>query len=255
GVTYEQVFTGNGVYQDVSGPIEYRASGTVGIALRKYSEGKGYTPTEYPWTGNYYFASDWKLVPNSGGATYSALHWNMQKGSPVPSYITPTIKDFDKLYPKAKLIDAVKEGVTNWNQVFGYEALRAEVASDNSVVGEDDKNVIEIDADPSVGYAFANWRSNPNTGQIRRAAVHLGGVWFDPSMFYDSAAPSGGTSAVPPPKAPQRNAGPAVMWGPLNEKPACLMWAPKYRVEAATASTGAADTTAPSLTPDQQFHN
>ncbi len=52
GVTYQQVFTGNGVYDDGTGPVEVRASGTVGIALRHYGEGDGYAPKEYPMTGN-----------------------------------------------------------------------------------------------------------------------------------------------------------------------------------------------------------
>src|SRR6266545_1229303 len=54
GVTYEQVFTGQGIYDDGSGPFTYRASGTLGIGLRKYAEGDGYKATEMPWL-TYYF--------------------------------------------------------------------------------------------------------------------------------------------------------------------------------------------------------
>jgi hypothetical protein len=247
GVTYQQVFSASG-----------GVAGTLGIALRKYTEGKGYTPTSYPVGGNFYFPSDEKLVPNSGGGTSTAIHWNMKKGAPITYYITPTINQFDQQFPNAKVIDAVKEGVTNWNQVFGYEALRAEVAKDNSVVGEDDKNVIMVDPDPSMGYAFSDWRSNPNTGEIRGVSIYLGGVWFDDSQFQKAPPPSSGTaSATPPPKPLDRKAGPTILWGPLHNKPACVLWAPKYRVDgvAAAAAGGPAAPGAPMLTPDQQFHN
>ena len=37
-------------------------------------------------------------------------------------------------------------------------------------------NYLIYDADPTVGYAFANWRTNPNTGEIRGASVYFNGA-------------------------------------------------------------------------------
>src|SRR5262249_31595187 len=57
GVTYEQVFTGQATYNDgVSAPFNYRASGTLGIALRRYQEGAGFTQVVYA-DQEYFFRS------------------------------------------------------------------------------------------------------------------------------------------------------------------------------------------------------
>lgn len=65
GVTFEQLFTG---YADVADPgsWEYlednqlRNSGTLGVALRRYQEGAGYTPTPLP-PQEHYFRSEPRL--------------------------------------------------------------------------------------------------------------------------------------------------------------------------------------------------
>ena len=53
GATYEQVFTGHGEIADPNSWLlgednAFRGSGTLGMALRRYSEGRGFTPREYP---------------------------------------------------------------------------------------------------------------------------------------------------------------------------------------------------------------
>jgi hypothetical protein len=256
GVTYEQVFTGQGAYYTSSGAYTVSASGTVGVALRKYSEGAGYTLTPYPQSGNYYFQSDWKLVPNTGGADYSAIHWNLKPGQSITYWITPGVKDFDAKFPKAKIIDAVKEGVTNWNAVFGWEALKVKMADDYSVVGQDDKNVIEIDQDPSAGYAFANWRTNPNTGEIRGATVYLGGVWFESNPFAPrtTTTTSGSGDLVNLGKPQARPTAPELSWSPMSIKPACIMWAPSFREGGDDKADAATGTTTATADPDAQFH-
>ncbi len=262
GVTYEQVFSGNGLYDDGTGHlVSYHTSGSVGLALRKYNEGKGFTSTPYPQTGNFFFSSDWQLVANTGGATHSAIHWNIQKGmKPIPYYITPEIQVFDKMYPNAHITDAVKEGIENWNAIFGFKVLEARLAGPDDDIGQDDKNFIIVDPDPSAGYAFANWSSNPNTGEIRRATVYLGGTWFSSNPFAPTPPPSSGTSLTPDVKPAAKPKLVGMAFSPLKADPACVLWAPKYqmqyRAEEADAGTGATGgTTAPALTPDQQFHN
>jgi hypothetical protein len=262
GVTYEQVFTGNGLYDDGTGhKIDYHTSGTVGIALRKYSEGKGFQPTPYPQNGNYYFTADYQLVP--GGAATSAIHWNIQKGmsKKITYYITKDIQIFDQRYPKAHIIDAVKEGVTNWNAILGVDALEAKLAGPDDDIGQDDKNFIIVDSDESAGYAFANWRTNPNTGEIRGASVYLGGVWFAQNQFDNSAKTSSGgndnlTNDVKPAAKPKLV---GLAWSPLKASPTCVMWAPKYRssFKAADAATGTGTGTGTGATapdPNDQFH-
>lgn len=254
GVTYEMVFSGNGLVDDGAGnQSTYYAAGTLGVALRKYAESKNYTPTAYPYTGDYYFTSDYKLVP--GGATATAAHFAIYKGmTPIVYYITPDVAMWDAMYPKAKLIDAIKEGVENWNDVFGFKALEARVTTDATIVGEDDKNVIEIDTDPSAGYAFANWRSNPNTGETRGASVYIGGAWVTSNPYTPATATSGSNGAP----APSTSAMPkphkvSLTWAPLEANPACVMWAPQFQMQPVADDTTGGTTAAPD--PDQQFHN
>ena len=97
---------------------------------------------------------------------------------------------------------AVERGVEGWNAAFGFEVFRARVATASESFGQDDKNYIIFDPDPSLGFAFANWRTNPNTGEIRGASVYFGGAWVDRFGFEDDPADGGSGGAPVRPATP-----------------------------------------------------
>ena len=69
GVTWEQVSSGHAnqpINDGAGGGVNaLRASGTLGIALRKYTEGAGYTQTQMPDLGELYFRAEPEMVPGT----------------------------------------------------------------------------------------------------------------------------------------------------------------------------------------------
>src|SRR5262249_13050403 len=100
GVSFEQVFTGQGIYDDGVNPaFTYRASGTLGIGLQKYSEGQGFTRTPYA-DDEYYFRSDRRALPNTGGFTSNPIKWKIKKGmQPLKIWISRGILQAQAHYP------------------------------------------------------------------------------------------------------------------------------------------------------------
>ncbi len=229
GATYQQIFTGTSTIATATGPFEFRASGTLGISLRKYKEGDGFAPTVAPPV-EHFFQSDWKLIPNTGGADYSAMHWNFRPGmKPVTFLITRDILEIQKQHPGVDVVGAIQKGVTNWNEAFGYKALEARVADEKDDFSEDDKNFIVIDRSPAAGYAFANWRLNPNTGEVRGATVYIGGVWFDNYFEDDADEPVNPDELKKDRPAPTLEKRPVIDFAPLAAKPLCILEAPAMR--------------------------
>ena len=250
GVTFDQIFTG---YADAGNPQSwlggennaFRASGTLGIALRKYKEGPGFTPGQISNQGEFFFRSDVTLVPNGGGPTQTAVRWNVHPGmKPIRWVISDHVLQAQKDYPQYDVVGALKTAITNWNAVFGYTVLTSDVADASQSFGDDDTNYVLWDEDPTFGAAFANWRTNPNTGEIRGASVYMNSVWLliADQIFADDApvhgSPSGG--GVPPllaKPATSKPRVPSIVWEGMNTKPLCVLWAPQYRdADAITAS-------------------
>lgn len=251
GVTFEQVWTGRGLLNFSSGPQEVRMSGALGIALRRYKEGDGFQPT--PFAG-YYFPSDWLTLPDGGGDIVTSAHWNVKAGmTPIKFRITRDILKFQEQFPKAKVVDAVKAGVENWNQVFGFKAFEAVLADEKDDFAEDDKNFIVVDRDPSAGFAFANWRTNPNTGEIRGATVYLGGVWFDDSAFEDDEEKPANPDELVAKSATVNPERPRITWAGLQDESLCVYNAPKARDRKEWQKFRAANPQIDALTKDQKF--
>ncbi|HEX9577919.1 MAG TPA: zinc-dependent metalloprotease, partial [Myxococcales bacterium] len=251
GVTFEQVFTG---YADAADPNAwmlgennaFRASGTLGIALRKYSEGAGYKTSQVPDQGEYYFRSDLKLVPNSGQAAQSAVKWNIQPGMKpikwlISDHVLSTMKD--PQYAQYDVMGALKNAIVGWNEVFGFRVLEAAVATPNDSFGDDDTNYVLWDEDPSYGAAFANWRNNPNTGEIRGASVYMSIMWLqiaDQSFSSSMRVRGDGTpELLAAPSAAKKI--PTLAWEGIHEQPLCVLRAESYLKDpemlAAAAST------------------
>jgi hypothetical protein len=267
GVTYEQVFTGQGIYDDGVNPaFTYRASGTLGVGLRKYQEGAGFTRTPYA-DDEYYFRSDRRALPDTGGFTSNPIKWNLKKGNkPITFYIGRGILEAQADYPEFDVIGAAKRGIEGWNDVLGYQAFKAEVAPEDVSFGDSDVNMLAFDY-PGVqaGYAFANWRTNPNTGEILEGNIYGDGVWM---YFFDAArkaAANPGNTA--PPTNPNMIAKPetkpqviGLTWGgmrPEQDPTACIVWASKYNPvysrHLAGASPAPAAATDPKVVAEHQF--
>ena len=185
GAAFQQVFTGEatGQIHDFAGN-EFnlnRVSGTLGIALREYKEGAGFTPGALA-SQEYFFRSFPRIVPNAGFSEQTPVRWNIRPGmKPIRWTISPYVKALaaDPFYGRYDIAGAVKRGVENWNAAFGFKVLEAVVGPDDATPGDDVTNFVYLDVNPAVGFAFADWRENPNTGEIRGASVYLNTIWVD----------------------------------------------------------------------------
>ncbi|HEU4409660.1 MAG TPA: zinc-dependent metalloprotease [Polyangiaceae bacterium] len=228
GIAFEQVFGGffeaprPGLSRSKVEPNPFRASGTLAFALRRYREGEGFTPKPLP-EQELYFRSPPRLVPNTGVSEQSTIRWNLRPGQgPVTWLISPSFARLQaELYPEYDLVGAVKRGVESWNEAFGFEALRAELAPPETSFADDDVNYFVLDEDVSRSFAFADVRVNPNTGEVRGANVYFGHGLIDlADWFYqDGAAPAASQFApVGAAARPKRLA-----WGSLHSEPLCTL--------------------------------
>lgn len=253
GVTYEQVFSGYGTVSDpdASGKAEsnpYKTSGTLGIALRKYQEGADFQARPLP-PKPYYFVSDVRIVPNEGKTVQNPVKWNIHPGmQPIKWVIShhAAAMGADPKYVQYNLVDALKHGIEDWNQVFGFKVFEASVATPDESYADDDKNYLIWDADPSYGAAFANWRTNPNSGEIRGASVYINASWLTgaDASFVDDKADGKRARPLPLARQPKPQLQELTWAGmPEGEKP-CMLWAPAFRDGDGDVSEGA-DTAGP----------
>jgi hypothetical protein len=227
GATFEQVFTGT--INDAVRTFP-RTWGTLGVALRRYAEGPGFEPMphaeELP---GHYFPEEIQRERNTGGLFAYYARWNLRpQGPPIPWYLSAELLDLAKELPQYDWIGAVKAGVEGWNQALGFRALETRMAGPADSFAQDDKNFVIFDRDPSVPFAFANWRGNPNTGEIRGASVYLGGTWVESAIeLFDppppEMPPGSGTAmrplSAPVPPAPAGKLGFA--WSSLRPRTLC----------------------------------
>ncbi len=225
GVSFQQVFAGTADVPISDGQVEpdvFRAAGTLGISIRRYQEGAHYQEVALP-DPEHYFRSDPKHVVGTPDPVQTAAHWDIHRGMrPIEWVISPEVKALDDTaeYADVELVAAVEQGIETWNQAFGFEVFRARLATADESFGQDDKNYIIFDPDPSVGFAFANWRTNPNTGEIRGASVYFGGAWVGRGGIEDDP-PAGGRT---PPQQPSRPAVRSLRWAGMYAAPLCVSW-------------------------------
>jgi hypothetical protein len=101
--------------------------------------------------------------------------------------------------------------------------FEASVASTDQSFADDDTNYFIYDEDPSNGFAFADWRSNPNTGEVRGASVYYNSIWLtDADSLFESDFAG---------KLPQRvrKPTPTVRWKPMVASHLCTLEAPSFR--------------------------
>jgi hypothetical protein len=230
GASFEQAFTGYTVqprFNEEGVESNYfRASGVLGLALRRYSEGEGFQ--ERPLgPGPHYFPSVPRLVPNEGAVDELAAHWNIQPGmKPIRWLISPLVKQAGQRPELQELgIDlaaVVKAGIESWNTAFGFPVLEARMADGDDSFADDDKNYFIWDVNPSVGFAFADWRLNPNNGEIRGASVYFNDAFVDGALSAfaeQEMMPAGDPGAAPVARPAAKR--PALAWQPFPRHPLC----------------------------------
>jgi hypothetical protein len=244
GITFEQVFTG---YSNLSavgdGTLDgnmLRGQGTLGLALRRYAEGQGFVNRPTPATPHYFtteFSGASHIVPNTGKVETRPVRWNIHAGmKPIKWTIShrAQVTQNDPKYADYDIIGALKHGIEDWNEVFGFKVFEAEVGQPGDSFADDDRNFIIWDEDPSVGYAYANWRINPNTGEVRGASVYMNIDWLiGAEMSFQDDPPASPTGFVRAPvKELARKPRPQVSfltWAGGSDNTTCLLWAPGFR--------------------------
>ncbi|MEW5740862.1 MAG: zinc-dependent metalloprotease [Myxococcota bacterium] len=197
GVSWEEVFTG---YTEYAGPgiLDYaqpfRASGTLRMTLRRYQQSPDFTPLEYSPTSTkqYFWSSHWQYVQNEPRYRQWAVKWNIKPGmQPIDWRISKSLEVLER-DPRLAGIDvrgAITRGVERWNDAFGFQVFRVVPTGASDSPGDDDKNFIVVDPNPGANLAFANWRDNPNTGEIRGASVYFSSAFVYSALEHDGGAP------------------------------------------------------------------
>jgi Met-zincin len=226
GVQFDQVFSGHfnkaiNVLLDGVQTNAFQMSGTISMSLRKYKVSQGYTTAPME---DFYFPSDGKVQPylSDVGPAVTAARWNIHRGmTPIKWTISSRINALaaDPRYAAYDIKKAIKAGIENWNQVFGFTALTAVIGTNAVESGDDDKNVLVIDEDPTFGFAFADWRSNPNNGEIRGASVYFNSSWLDYAAYLFEPMESPTTPAIAARVAAARQVKDlSISWNGLSKK-------------------------------------
>jgi hypothetical protein len=243
GATFDQVFTGVEtalvtVQPDVALEQTVRVAGTLSLALRRYAEGEGYLPTPLPPLPHY-FPSAPRRVPGTGEEVEVANKWNIHPGgAPIVWAISPVAEKVrqDPALADIDFAGAIARGIEAWNEAFGFPALAARPARPDEGHGDDDVNYFIFDTDQTFTAAFADTRSNPNTGEIRGASV------FFPLGFLGAVppAPAGHALGEEPPAPPAaRPPAAGLRWGSLKRESLCDLPMPDLAEVLAAAPTGA----------------
>jgi len=228
GASFEQIVTTYaedpiGTPDDVENN-EYRLAATLGVSLRRYTASKDFTPVATPMRPHF-FRSDPSNVPNTGEIAQTPVHWAFAAGkAPVKWLISPVLAQIsaDPAFGGADLVAAAKRGIESWNDVLGYKALTAALDTENTSFAEDHVNYLIVDPDVSKGFAFADWRTNANTGEIRGASIYFGGGFFSP--LPDDPA---GSKSLPTPKAKTKVR--TLSWQSKVAQPRCALWGLAYQ--------------------------
>jgi hypothetical protein len=216
---------------------EFRVAATTRVTLRRYYETNGYTPTPNPGVPHFFTSDPLNFYNGSPIVQQNAVHWAFKPGmQPIKWKIGRGILQYqnDPALGGADVFGAVKRGIESWNAVFGYQVFKAELAGPNERFGDDHYNYFIVDTDPTLGYAYADWRTNPNTSEVRGASVYFSGAFFSP--FPEDAA--AGDSGAPARPAAKRKSVPRLVWGGQGSEPLCVRYADERRsFEGATGFT------------------
>lgn len=202
GIAFEKLIAGHSLPFYLLDPV--RVTATLSIELRRYHEGEGFMVTPAPPLMHYFLGKP-RFIPNSGGLQEAVpVKWNIRPGmKPIEWVISDTLvkAQEDPRYRDYDIIGAVKRGVENWNEAFGFQALTSRLARPGESLGDLELNFILFDPDPSYSTAYADFRSNPNTGELIGANVYLSSSWLDVAVGQGGQglmAPAEGTALKAP---------------------------------------------------------
>lgn len=74
-------------------------------------------------------------------------------------------------------VDSVKEGILAWNESFGRNIVKAEMAPEGVISGDPRYNVVQWVGFDEAGFAYASWHAHPRTGEILNAYVIMTSVF------------------------------------------------------------------------------
>jgi len=118
------------------------------------------------------------------------------------------------------VLGAFERGIESWNDVFGFPVLEATFVHSDAVP-DDDKNFVLVDYPNPTPFAFADFRTNPNNGEVRGMSVYFGGGFFGVLPNFADDAPADATVAES--KAPLH----MLSWGGMPaHRPACVYSTP-----------------------------
>ncbi|HEX3759438.1 MAG TPA: zinc-dependent metalloprotease [Kofleriaceae bacterium] len=206
-------------------PDEFRLAATLGVSLRRYFESPEFAPVATP-DRPHFFLSDPVNVPDTGAIAQTPVHWAFAPGKPAVKWlISPELAKIsaDPAFGGADLVAAARRGIESWNDVFGYPVFSAELDTHDTSFAEDRVNYLIVDPDTSKGFAFADWRTNPVTGETRGASIYFGGGFFAP--LPDDAPASAAALPTPKPTGAVRT----LQWQGANPEPLCVMWGVAYQ--------------------------
>lgn len=154
----------------LSGQDPYLLSMTLRMDWVLPEENKGFIPTAASdLVGLGFFLSEPRVVSNGQAtqrmvqkiATNKPFIWEVSANTP-PEYR-----------------EAIAQGILGWNPVIGGDdVLQVKFAEEMGSVTKPETSNLVWDDNMAVGFAFANWRSNPKTGEIVQAQVYLSGsMW------------------------------------------------------------------------------
>jgi hypothetical protein len=219
GATFEEVFTG----QSDWGYGLLSVWGTLGVTLRRYAEGAGFEPAQDPGVP-YYFTSDRRLIPETTEAVEAnPIKFNVHPGmTPIEVQVGEGAFRAQADFPNVDVLGAFERGVEGWNDVFGFPVFRVTFVHSDAVP-DDDKNFVLVDYPNPTPFAFADFRSNPNNGEIRGMSVYFGGGFFGVLANFEDEPPA--DAAVAHPKAPLHT----LSWGGMPaHRPACVYSTPDH---------------------------
>lgn len=136
--------------------------------LSPYRPNKNFQPklsTDFSRVG--YFEIAPLIEPETGKVLSYISRWDTTK--PITYYVSANTP--------AEYVDAIKEGILYWNQIFGREVLRAEVAPAGVTAPSARHNIIQWVPNDYAGSAYADGLMDPRTGEILHAQVYLTSVF------------------------------------------------------------------------------
>lgn len=203
GFRFKKVLTGQSSAsstRDPSGRRNLAMSATVSVTMRDYSESEGFTRMEQIETP-FFFSSLPHALPDSGGKTRNFVErWHLFPGmKPIHWEVSPWLARQHEVpgWESFDAMGAISRAVEAWNQAIGYKALSVGWSLEPGAFGRDDRNFILFERGASSGYSYADFRSNPNTGEIRGATVMISGGWQNLGPATTTGSQS--VAAFPPP--------------------------------------------------------